>query len=188
MSDSNGKAREIDLGETFGDVVLKANGAQVRISADGRIHVLSEPANDSAAKLKAALKAYEVGEHLQDGTVCIAVDLKNDNALFAPEGIFGGNAKFDDQDEVVEKVNAGNGTHGHKDWRRITDAEGKTLSEVWNKVAPPALRRAAPCFWLALPYDDYDGRVRRGGEAPWYFYTRLDSLPVPVVRSGPARR
>jgi hypothetical protein len=188
--------REISLGDGFGEVAVKANGIRIELHADGSVDAYTAgavkvhpAANDTAAKPKAALKAHEVGEHLKDGTVCIAVDLKNDNALFAPEGIFGGNAKFDDQDEVVEKVNAGNGTHGHKDWRRITDAEGKTLSEVWNKVAPPALQgRAAPWFWLASPYDDFNGgRVRRGGEAGWYNSYRNYSLPVPVVRSGPAR-
>ncbi len=181
-------AKEISLGDDFGDVVVKANGATIAISADGT--VISKPgtANDTAAKSKEALKVHEVGEHLKDGTVCVAVDLKNNNALFAPEGIFGGNAKFDDQDEVLEKVNAGNGTHGHKDWRRITDAEGKTLSEVWDKVAPPALQgRAAPWFWLASPNSNFYGRVRRGGEADGTNLYRHNSLPVPVVRSGPAR-
>ena len=180
------KAREIDLGNDFGDVVVKANGVQVTIGADGSVRP-PVPANDTAAKATAALKAHEVGEHLEDGTVCIAVDLKNDKALFAPEGIFGGNAPFDDQDEVVVKVNARSGTHGHKDWRRITDEEGKTLADVWNKVAPPALQgRAAPWFWLASP-DHYHGRVRRGGEADGNYNNRDDLLPVPVVRSGPAR-
>jgi hypothetical protein len=44
------KAREISLGDDFGDVVVKANGAQVKISADGSIHGLPAPANDTASK------------------------------------------------------------------------------------------------------------------------------------------
>jgi hypothetical protein len=181
----------ISISTDFNTVVL--NGATIERAADGHFVISSSgtvitkpgPANDSAARV-----AHEVGDHLKDGTVCIAVDLKNDNALFAPEGIFGGNARFDDQDKVVEKVNAGNGTHGHKDWRRISDAEGKKLSDAWNKVAPPALQgRAAPWFWLASPYgNDCDGRVRRGGETVSASHYRYDSLPVPVVRSGPVRR
>ena len=45
MSGSN-KARQIDLGEDFGDVVVKANGARVEIDADGSIHGLPAAAND----------------------------------------------------------------------------------------------------------------------------------------------
>ena len=87
-------------------------------------------------------------------------------------------------------MNGGVGAHGHKDWRRITDAEGKKLSDAWDKVAPPALPgRADPWFWIASRsyYGDY-GRVRRGGVADSDICLGPDDLlPVPVVRSGPAR-
>jgi hypothetical protein len=188
--------RGISISADFNTVVL--NGVLIQrafeghlvISSPGTVVIKPRPANDTAAN--DAGKALEVGEHLKDGTVVIAVDLEHNEALRVPEGIFGGNDRFDYQDEVVEEVNAGSGTHGHKDWRRITDEEGKTLSEVWNKVAPAALKgRAAPWFWLASPYSfNYTsnlGRVRRGGEADWYSRNRYDSLPVPVVRSGPAQ-
>jgi hypothetical protein len=50
MSEGSSNAREISLGDDFGDVVVKANGAQVEISADGIIHGLPAAANDTAAK------------------------------------------------------------------------------------------------------------------------------------------
>src|ERR1022692_3496869 len=64
MSGSSGKAREIDLGESFGDVVVRANGAQVTIGADGSIHGLPAPANDTGAKAALEIGAVALaGDH-----------------------------------------------------------------------------------------------------------------------------
>ena len=64
MSGSSGKAREIDLGENFGDVVVKANGTQVTIGADGSIHGLPAPANDTSAKATLEIGAVALaGDH-----------------------------------------------------------------------------------------------------------------------------
>lgn len=151
---------------------------------------LRHPANENntSTSISLAPRALKVGEHLRDGTVVLSVDLEKNEALFVPAKIFGGEAKFDHQDNVVKSANR-DGLHGHKDWRRITDAEGETLSKAWDKVAPAELQgRAAPWFWLASPYYlIYVGRVCRGGEADWLYGNRDDSDPVPVVRSGPAR-
>lgn len=43
MSKDSNKAREISLGDDFGDVVVKANRAQVEISADGSFCGLPSP-------------------------------------------------------------------------------------------------------------------------------------------------
>ncbi|MBL8640682.1 MAG: hypothetical protein JNL76_01045 [Alphaproteobacteria bacterium] len=134
-----------------------------------------------------AQRALKVGQRLRDGTVVLSVDLDKDEALFVPAKIFGGDATFNDQDDVVRFANR-DALHGHSDWRRITDDEGETLSKNWDKVAPAELQgRAAPWFWLASPVTIESGRVRRGGEAYWYAYYRFGSCLVPVVRSGPAR-
>jgi hypothetical protein len=178
----------ISISADFNTVVL--NGATIERAADGHLVISTPgivitkpgPANDSLAQ-----KVLEVGDRLKDGTVCIAVDLNKNKALFAPAGIFGGLAKFGDQHEIPAQLNQQN-ANGHNDWRNITDGEGKTLSEVWDKVAPIELKgRAAPWFWLASPYIIVYGRVRRGGDSGWDVDTRYGSLPVPVVRSGPAR-
>ncbi|QQG37317.1 MAG: hypothetical protein HYS17_06030 [Micavibrio aeruginosavorus] len=133
-----------------------------------------------------AQRALEVGQRLSDGTVVLSVDLNKNEVLFVPAKIFGGEARFDRQDNVVESANK-DSLHGHKDWRRITDAEGVTLSEAWDKVAPAELQgRAAPWFWLDATEYDINGRVRQGGEPDWDRVFRFFSLPVPLVRSGPA--
>jgi hypothetical protein len=152
---------------------------------------LRPPANENKASTAIGLaqRALEVGQRLRDGTVVLSVDLDKNQALFRPCEDIWWKAKFDHQDNVVQSVNR-DALHGHKDWRRITDDEGETLSKAWGKVAPAELQgRAAPWFWLASPYNFLNiGRVRRGGEADWDILTfRSYSYPVPVVRSGPAR-
>ena len=149
-------------------ITVNAPGTTITVDKNGKV-AMQSASNDSARA--AAPKAHEVGEHLKDGTVCVAVDLEKNEALFMPEGIFGGKSTFDDQDEVVQEANR-NKLHGHGDWRRTTDGENEKLSEVWNKVAPPALQgSAAPWFWGASASYDGLGRVWRGGEADWYDVT-----------------
>ncbi len=162
---------------------LFINGMQYSVDENGIIL----PANDQQTS-SLGQRAYEVGQRLRDGTVVLSVDLEKNQALFVPANIFGGKAKFDNQNDVVKSANRDT-LHGHNDWRRITDDEGETLSKNWVKVAPAELQgRAAPWFWLASPSFNLSiGRVRRGGEADWFINTRINSFPVPVVRSGLAR-
>ncbi len=136
-------------------------------------------------KSSIAREFLEVGDPMADGTVVLFVDPDKNEALFVPAEMFGGKAQFDHQDNVVNSANR-DGLHGHKDWRRITDAEGETLSKAWDKVAPAELPPGR-WFWLASLNTSGYGRVRRGGEADWDYLGRGNSGPVPVVRSGPAR-
>lgn len=184
---ANEKAKEIMLGEDFGAVAITVNGQRIEIGADGAIQI--KPANgNTMTAIAAAQKALEIGDRMKDGTVVIAVDLKKNTALFAPEGIFGGNSDFDHQDGVVKQANA-RSLHGNKDWRRGTDKEASALANAWDKVAPPALQgRDTPWFWGAASSKNDNGRVYRGGKADGVSNDhRYYSHPVPVVRSGPAR-
>ena len=194
------QALEINLPDGIPAVVKQGNlcvafsSAGASLTINGQAYAVNETglvlptdvANDQQTS-NLAQRALEVGQRLRDGTVVLSVDLDNDKALFVPAKIFGGKATFDNQNDVVKSANRDT-LHGHNDWRRITDDEGETLSKNWGKVAPEELQgRAAPWFWLASPLSDIFGRVRRGGEAAWYYYYRDYSYPVPVVRSGPAR-
>jgi hypothetical protein len=193
MANQSEQTRQVSLGDDFGAAVITLNGLRLEVGADGKsVRVvsanpvqLSYAANENKTPL--VQRALEVGERLRDGTVVLSVDLDKNVALFVPAKIFGGEAKFGHQDNVVKSANR-DGLHGHKDWRLITDAEGETLSKAWDKVAPTELQgRAAPWLWLASPVYKVDRLVRRGGEADWNYFYRGVSTPVPVVRSGPAR-
>lgn len=140
------------------------------------------PANDQQATKNLAQRVLEVGERLRDGTVVLSVNLDKNEALFVPAEIFGGEAKFDHQNDVVASVNK-NALHGHKDWHRITDDEGKTLADNWAKVTT----KDPEWFWLASSYGDDYGRARHGSHSDWKILCRGNSYPVPVVRRGLAR-
>jgi cell wall-associated NlpC family hydrolase len=190
---ANEKTKEIDLGNDFGAVALKINGIRLEIGADGKaIKITSDTpvAVTAATNTADTKKALEVGEHMKDGTVVIAVDLKKNTALFAPEGIFGGNSDFDEQDGIVKKANEQK-LASHKDWRRVTDSEASALAKAWDKVAPRAMQDSyAPWFWGAST-DQFNsaGRVYRGGESDPPSITYLAYWrPVPVVRNGAAIR
>ena len=145
--------------------------------------------------------AMLVGDRMKDGTICFDVDLEKNVALFAPKGIFGGEATFDRQGEIPVQMNKQK-EHGHSDWRRITDSEGETLAKVWDRVAPRKLQGDnAPWFWRSAasapsPSPCCDtGYIRKrvgvglinklfdtGGVSEYTFRKHH----VPVVRSGPA--
>lgn len=195
MANQSEQARQISLGDNFGAAVIALNGLHLEVGADGKsVRVIcgdcmkiSHAANENRTSVAISLaqRALEVGDRLRDGTVVLSVDLEKNEALFVPEGIFGGKAKFDHQDRVVKDVNS-SALHGHKDWRRITNVEGAALSEVWDKVAPPALGDARPWFWLVSSSLN-SGQVSKGGISSRFLDNRNHSWLVPVIRSGPAR-
>ncbi len=99
MSKGSGKAREIDLGDDFGNVVLKANGAQVTISADGSIHGVPAAADDKA-KSGAAL---QIGDP-HDGGVYVGLSATDGRPLHAALADWPDYLNFDHACEVAEKM------------------------------------------------------------------------------------
>jgi hypothetical protein len=86
VADGRSKAREIDLGNDFGDVVVKVNGATIEVGAASHVIVsrrggvaLQTAANDSAGKSGPAL---QIGD-LDDGGVYVGLSAENDKPLHA---------------------------------------------------------------------------------------------------------
>jgi hypothetical protein len=84
MSESSSTAKEIDLGNGFGDVAVKANGMRVEMHADGSMVVyangdvdtytagavhLHAPANDTASKATLRIGDIMPDEHKQAGWI-----------------------------------------------------------------------------------------------------------------------
>jgi hypothetical protein len=64
MGDGGSKAREIDLGDDNGDVLVKVNGARIEVDADGNFRGLPAPVNDSPIKGTLEIGAIEPnGDH-----------------------------------------------------------------------------------------------------------------------------
>jgi len=123
MAEGSGKAREIDLGHDFGDVVVRANGAQVTIGANGSLHGLPAPANDTAR----AKTAPEPGHEMEDGT--ILAGYYEGKPLYATPADDQLTMRWEQAIEYAAKLDA----HSHKDWRVPTQGELNVLWENRNK-------------------------------------------------------
>jgi len=127
MSEGSGAARELDLGESFGDVVVKANGAQVRINADGSVHGLPAAANDIAAKAKTAI---EIGDEMEDGT--ILAGYYEGKPLYTTPRDEPLTVKFKEAATQAGALSMTNAL-GHHDWRVPSKGELNVLWENRNK-------------------------------------------------------
>lgn len=177
---------------TQGNLSVTFSGAG-KLTVNGKVYSINEtglvlPANDQQGG-NIVQRVLYVGQRLRDGTVVLSVDLDKNEALFVPGEIFGGRARLGSQHNLVASVNK-EALHGHNDWRLLDvskwdtpDDEGRTLADNWAKVTT----KNPEWFWLASSLDDEDGRVRCGGNLNWRSSYRVYTLPVPVVRSGPAR-
>ena len=79
-------AKEISLGDSFGEVAVKANGIRIELHADGSIDAYTAgpvkvhpAANDAAAKAKTAI---EIGD-LDDGGTYVGLSAENGKPLHA---------------------------------------------------------------------------------------------------------
>lgn len=105
MSEGSSKLRKIDLGEDFGDVVVKANGTQVKIDADGRIFGVPAEANDDA-KGKTAPK---VGDEMADGTIYAGISPDTHKPMYARPKDESGTYNFNEA--AKQAKNIGDGFH-----------------------------------------------------------------------------
>jgi hypothetical protein len=87
VDEGSGKTRVIDLGDDFGAVVVKANGARIEVGADSHVVVstrdgveLQPAANDDA---KAGTRgALQIGD-LDDGGIYVGLSAENGKPLHA---------------------------------------------------------------------------------------------------------
>ena len=105
MSEGSSKLRKIDLGEDFGDVVVKANGTQVKIDADGRIFGVPAEANDDA-KGKTAPK---IGDEMADGTIYAGISPDTHKPMYARPKDESGTYNFNEA--AKQAKNIGDGFH-----------------------------------------------------------------------------
>lgn len=188
MSDGDYKAREIDLGGTFGAVVVKANGAQVKISADaqveiiaGSLHGILAPAND-AAKTKSAPrigdrdgggvyvgKSATTGEDLHAALADEAEYLSFSEAIAAAEKMKKQPGRANAHVPTPEELDVN--LYQNKDAGALKgtfNTSGSFPGSCYRSSAPNAIDNA----WVQY-FDDGDQNVLDGG--------RLYRLPLRLV-------
>jgi hypothetical protein len=136
------KAREIDLGDGFGEVAVKVNSARVEIHADGSIDAftagpvnLHPAANDSGGLAgKGAIVEDpgradpQIGDEMKDGTIYAGMSPDTDKAMYATPADAPLTYTFDQAQRYASMLDA----HGHKDWRVPTKGE---LNVLYNNRA-----------------------------------------------------
>jgi hypothetical protein len=176
MADGSSKAREIDLGEDFGAVVVKANGAQVKIAADGSIS-LPAPANDTVAK-----SAHEIGD----------IERNGDHKGEIYGGIYPADNKpiwFSAAPKLMDHYAAAAWAQGQRgslptrkqgDYLTTLKGKGGAFTELFNRGGS----FPAGYVWLAGPYTigRYDAWCQRLSDGFQTNGHRNTELPVLCVR------
>ena len=155
---SRGKTREISLGDDFGDVVVKANGAQVTISADGSLHGLPAAAND-AAKPKTAI---EIGDEMEDGTIYAGISPDTHKPMYATPADAPGTYTFNEAAKYASRLDA----HGRHDFHVPSSGE---LNVLWENRNQGKLKGTfnetgsdpAGWYWSSSPYYYGNGWTQR---------------------------
>ena len=127
------KAKEISLGDVFGDVTLKVNGVRVEVSTDGSILAytnrpvkVSPMANDDSQG--AAPTEPKIGGKMPDGTIYAGVSPDTNKPMFVTPADAPLTYTFNEAQKYASQLDA----HGHQDWRVPTKAE---LNVLFNNRA-----------------------------------------------------
>ena len=154
MAQPSGKAKEISLGEDFGDVAVRVNGVRVEVHTDGSILAYTNGnvkvcpvANDDG---KAAASAEpKIGDKMPDGTVFAGISPDTNKPMYATPADASLTMKFNEAQEYAAKLDA----HGHKDWRVPTKAELNVLFNNRAAIGGFNVTGSYPAgwYWSASP-------------------------------------
>ena len=145
--------REISLGDGFGDVAVRVNGARIEVHADGSVDAYTSeavrthaPASDRAPADKQAYldnlarmsvgesdngarlpisepKRPAVGDRMPDGTIYAGLSPDTDQPMYATPADAPLTYSFNQAQKYAAKLDA----HGHHDWRVPTKSELNVL-------------------------------------------------------------
>jgi hypothetical protein len=189
MVEGSGKAREISLGEDFGDVAVKVNGVRVEVHTDGSIlaytngrvdaytngPVQVHPANDHVKPT--ASTTPQIGDQMEDGTVYAGISPDTNKPMYATPADAPLTYTFNQAQKYAETLDA----HGHKDWRSPTKAELNVLFQ--NRAAIGGFNETgsypAGWYWSSSQnyiYDDAWGQRFSDGRQDYDFKGSASSL------------
>jgi len=125
QSGYQGKAKEISLGEDFGDVAVKVNGVRVEVTMDGNVKISLVANDDDKA---AASTEPKIGDKMPDGTVFAGISPETNKPMYATPADASLTMTFNDAKGYAALLDA----HGHRDWHVPTKAE---LNALFNNRA-----------------------------------------------------
>jgi len=140
MTSQTGKAKEISLGEDFGDVAVKVNGVRVEVSSNGNVKVTSIANDDSKA---AACAEPKIGDRMPDGTIYAGISPDTNKPMYATPADAPLTMTFNKAKEYASQLDA----HGHQDWRAPTKAELNVLFNNRAAIGGFNLTGSYPAGW-----------------------------------------
>src|SRR5258708_1302015 len=159
--------KEISLGDGFGDVALKVNGATVEVHADGSIQAYTSGDVDaytngsvkvhSAANDSSATAERKPGDEMRDGTIYAGISPDTGKAMYTKP--------YDEQltftfNEAGKYADTTLDAYGHHDWRVPTKGELNVLRENRNEGALKGTFNVtgsypAGWYWSSSQYSNY---------------------------------
>lgn len=148
MTQQSSKAKEISLGEDFGDVAVKVNGVCVEVRTDGSILAytngtvkVSPIANDDSKA--AARAAPKIGDPMPDGTILCGISPDTNKPMYATPADAPLTYTFNEATAYAKQLDA----HGHQDWRPPTKAELNVLFNNRAAIGGFNLTGSNPAGW-----------------------------------------
>src|ERR1017187_613806 len=179
----SGKTKEISLGEGFGDVALKVNGATVEVHADGSIQAYTSGDVDAytngsvkvhpAANDSSATAEPKPGDRMPDGTVYAGISPDTHKPMYAMPVDEPLTYTFK---KAAVQADANNMTNalGHHDWRVPTKDE---LNMLWENRNEGALKGTfnvtgsypAGWYWSSTQDSRYYAWAQRFSDGHQYY-------------------
>jgi len=192
MSEGNGTARQISLGDNFGDVAVEVNRVLVRIAANGQVAVRTSSdvdaytnasvrvhaaVNDTAAK---ASTAIEIGD-LDDGGIYVGLSAENGKPLHAALADLPKYKTFDEALAAAEQLKAAHPT-AHVPTPMELDKNLFDNRNTGHLKGTFNTRGSFPSVYLSsAPYGDSYARVQYFDDGHQDYNFRYHRLPVRLV-------
>jgi hypothetical protein len=130
VAEDSSKAKEISLGDDFGDFAVTVNGARVEVHPDGSVDAYTDGsvAKHPAANDDRAVKVAQIGDRMEDGTIYAGISPDTGRPLYTTPADAPLTTYWQQAMESASKSDV----HGRHDWRVPTKAE---LSVLYNNRA-----------------------------------------------------
>jgi len=142
-------AKEISLGDGFGEVAVKANGIRIELHADGSVDAYTAgpvkvhpAANDTAANGKTAI---EIGDEMEDGTIYAGISPDTHKPIYARPKDESGTYSFNEAAKHAKNI--GEGFHVP------TKNELNVLYENRNKGKLKGTFNETSKYWSSTPFN-----------------------------------